>query len=289
MRDTRQQTLGFGLIAAGIAAAAGFIGTTGAVRRRRTHATDGEVRRRVPHSATPDTTRGRVVERAMLIGKWWVQGPATTIAAAALWRSGHRRAASALTLASASSALFAEGIDRTIFHRQPPPGHPKPDNPSYPSGHVTQLAAISLTAGYVLMREEIAPAAVTMPLAVGVPLVSSGLRMYQDRHWSSDIVGGWLAGLALASWSMAAYELVPERRLAEISNVVGERAHGLGRTVSRGATNVARESRRGARRAERVVTHAVERAADTVGRGIGRRSPGVLDIVKAFVEDVLVR
>jgi hypothetical protein len=33
----------------------------------------------------------------------------------------------------------------------------------------------------------------------------------------------------------------------------------------------------------------VERAADTVGRGIGRRSPGVLDIVKAFVEDVLVR
>ena len=283
MRHSRQQSLGITLLAAGVVAAAGFIGTTEVVRRRRVHRHDARVRRKLPHSATPDTTRGRVVEKAMLIGKWWVQGPLATFGAAALWRNGRRRAASALVLASASSALAAEGLDKTLFRREPPPGHPKPDNPSYPSGHVMQLAAVSLTAGYVLMREELAPAAVTMPLAVGLPLVASGLRLYQDRHWTSDVVGGWLAGMALAAWSASAYELVPERRLAELSAAASDRAREVGRAVSRRAESVGRGVSRSAHRAEKVVTRTVERAADTV------RKPGLLDIARAFVEDVFTR
>lgn len=273
MRDTRQQTLGFTLLAAGVAAAAGFIGTAELVRRRATHATDHKVRRKVPHHATVETPEGRVIERAQKLGKWWMQVPISALASAVLWRSGHRRAGAAITLASASSALMANFFDEVLFHRPPPPGHPNPETPSFPSGHALQLAAVSLTAGYVLTRERLAPAAIAVPLALGIPLASSGTRLYQDRHWASDVLGGWVAAIALASWCSAGYELVPEARLAAMS-----------RTMTR-------QARRGAQVAERTVTRTVERAADRV-RELpmpGRRTRGLMDIVKLIAEDVFAR
>jgi undecaprenyl-diphosphatase len=285
MRDTRNQTLGLTLLAAGAAAAAGFIGTAHVVRGRRTQLADLKVRERVPHDATHDTPHGRAIETAQKVGKWWIHTPLTAAAAALLWRQGHRRAAGALSLASASSAIAAQLFDAAIFRRQPPPGHPDAETPSFPSGHAMQLAAVSLTAGYVLMREELAPAAIAMPLAFGVPLASSGMRLYQDRHWGSDVLGGWLAGLALATWSSAAYELVPEQRLADFSDAVGERARA---STQQGARVVARGTERAARAArttEKAVARTMERAADLVTR----RKPGVMDIVRAFAEDVFLR
>ena len=204
MRDTRNQTLGLTLLAAGTAAAAAFIGTAHVVRTQRAHPADRKLRRKLPHDATVETPRGRAIEKAQKVGKWWMQTPLTSVAAALLWRTGHGRAASALTIASAASGLAAKGFDARIFRRPPPPGHPNPNTPSFPSGHAMQLAAVSLTAGYVLMREKIAPAAIAMPLAFGLPLASSGARLYQDRHWASDVLGGWLVGIALATWSAAA-------------------------------------------------------------------------------------
>ena len=294
--DNRNQTLGLTLLAAGAAAAAGFIGTAHVVRRRGTQLTDHKVRGRVPHDATIDTPHGRAIEQVQKVGKWWVQAPLSAIAAAALWRTGHRRAAGAVALASASSALTSELFDKAIFRRRPPPGHPKQTTPSFPSGHAMQLAAVSLTAGYVVMRERLAPAAIAMPLAMGFPLASSGMRLYQDRHWASDVLGGWLAGLALATWSSAAYELVPEEGLADFSDAVSERVRdgvrGMRRGATRGARVVGRKGRRVARATEQVVSRTVERGADLPKRmreALPRRAPGLLDIAKAFVEDVVLR
>jgi membrane-associated phospholipid phosphatase len=287
MRDTRNQTLGLTLLAAGTAAAAAFIGTAHVVRTRRAHPVDRKVRRKVPHGATKETPHGRAIERVQKLGKWWMQGPMTAVAAAALVRTGHGRAASALTLASASSGIAQKLFDDHVFRRQPPPGHPKQGTPSFPSGHAIQLAAVSLTAGYVLMREKIAPAAIAMPLAVGLPMLSSGARLYQDRHWASDVIGGWLVGIALASWSSAAYELLPDQGLSALTGATQGRVGPLAREVARGSRPGARVVARGAARvAEKVVSRAVARAADMLP---ARRKPGFLDIARAFAEDVLSR
>lgn len=298
MRDTRNQTLGLTLLAAGTAAAAAFIGTAHVVRTQRAHPADRKLRRKVPHDATVDTPHGRVIETAQKIGKWYLQAPLTAVAAAMLVRTGHSRAAAALGIASAASGLANKAFDANIFRRQPPPGHPNPDTPSFPSGHAMQLAAVSLTAGYVLMREKIAPAAIAMPLAFGIPLASSGARLYQDRHWASDVLGGWLVGIALAAWSSAAYEMLPEQRLAQVSRVLGAGAGtavpGAGRGARLGARVVARAVGRGAaraaRRADHPVARAVARAADLVpAKPSMRRKPGLMDIARAFAEDVLSR
>jgi membrane-associated phospholipid phosphatase len=209
MRNDNRHTLGLTLLAAGAAAAVGFVATTRAVRAQRTREVDKAMRRRVPHGATMDTPHGRGVEQAQKVGKWWVQSPLAVAASAMLWRAGHRRAAGAVAFASVSGALVAEGLDKALFRRHPPPGHPKPDTPSYPSGHAIQLAAASLTLGWVVTRERLAPAAVAMPLAIGFPLASTAGRIWQDRHWASDVFGGWLAALALASLSTSAYEMLP--------------------------------------------------------------------------------
>lgn len=269
MRDTR--SLGIALLAAGAAAAAGFVGTTVAVTTRRTVGPDRAVRRKVPHDATMDTPHGRAIETVQKLGKWWAHGPLAATAAALLWRGGRRRGATAVALASASSALAAQAFNRVGFAVAPPPGHPNPDNPSYPSGHAMQLAALSLTAGWVVSRERLAPAAVAMPLAVALPMASSAGRFWQDRHWASDVLGGWLAGLALASWSMAGYELLDERRLARLER----RAARAARTAP-------------VRTVERAMRRTVHRAADArdaVGHGI---QTGILGLAQRVMGQFLV-
>ena len=214
MRHDNRHTLALTLLAAGAAAAVGFVATTRAVRAQRTRRVDKAVRRNVPHGATMDTPRGRGIEQAQKVGKWWVQSPLAIAASAMLWRAGRRRAAGAVAFASISGAVVAEGLEKALFRRHPPPGHPKPGTPSYPSGHAIQLAAASLTLGWVVTRERLAPAAIAMPLAIGFPLASTAGRIWQDRHWASDVFGGWLAALALASLSTSAYEMLPRERPA---------------------------------------------------------------------------
>lgn len=280
------------LVAAGLAAAAGFVATAQAVRRRKPHAADEKLRRRLPHDATIETPHGRAIEQVQKLGKWYLQGPLTAAAAAVLWRGGHRRAASALAIASASGGLAANLFDEVIFHRPPPPGHPAPDTPSFPSGHAIQLAAVSLTAGYVLMRERLAPAAIAMPLAIGIPLVSSGGRLYQDRHWASDLLGGWLAGIALASWSMGAYEFLDERALARTARrtrkAVERGARATAHAAAEAATTTAAGARTTRRVAERAVARTVERAADArdaAGQGV---KTGLLGLAQRVMGQFLV-
>src|SRR5690349_17613887 len=140
MTDNRNQTLGLTLLAAGVAAAAGFVGTAHAVRTREAHAKGRKLRRPVRHDATIDTPPGRAIENVQKVGKWWVQVPLTAVAAGVLWRAGYGRGAAAVALASASSAATAELMEKVIFRRTPPPGHPKQSTPSFPSGHALQLA-----------------------------------------------------------------------------------------------------------------------------------------------------
>jgi membrane-associated phospholipid phosphatase len=61
-----------------------------------------------------------------------------------------------------------------------------------------------LTIAYVLASEDLASAPVCMLLGAW-PLVVGLSRVYRDRHWMSDILGGWAAGIGVAALSVLLY------------------------------------------------------------------------------------
>lgn len=83
-------------------------------------------------------------------------------------------------------------------------GKPKP---SFPSDHAMAATAELLVPAYILVREELlTPAALA---AIVVIPVGAGLnRLVRDRHWASDVVAGWTAGVIIASVCCLVSELV---------------------------------------------------------------------------------
>ena len=82
---------------------------------------------------------------------------------------------------------------------------------SFPSGHASGTAAISLFFAYVAMRSRVHPrlfvgGAILLTLLVGIS------RVYLDEHWSSDVAGGWMVGAACAAAVSALYEFILRHR-----------------------------------------------------------------------------
>jgi undecaprenyl-diphosphatase len=78
--------------------------------------------------------------------------------------------------------------------------------PAYPSGHTADATAVLLTAAYLLVREDVIPAAVALPIAAALALGTGVSRVILGWHWGSDVVGGWLAGIAVAAGGARIYE-----------------------------------------------------------------------------------
>jgi hypothetical protein len=76
----------------------------------------------------------------------------------------------------------------------------------FPSGHTFGPGTVALTAAYVLAREGLAPAAAALPTALALPLITAGGKLIEQKHWASDVAGGYLGALALAGAGAAAYE-----------------------------------------------------------------------------------
>jgi membrane-associated phospholipid phosphatase len=144
------------------------------------------------------------------LGKPWVHGPVTALLAA-YTRPRSRAGAVAIVLSSGASAAVSHLFESSFPHRPAPPGKRKNrSEPSFPSGHSLETAATALTTAYVLAREGRADAWFTVPVSVIVPAISGAGRLVLDRHWTTDVVGGWLAGTAIAACCAAAYELMPD-------------------------------------------------------------------------------
>jgi undecaprenyl-diphosphatase len=60
----------------------------------------------------------------------------------------------------------------------------------------------------VLIREG-ASAGVVVPLAVALPIASGLTKLYLDKHWLTDVLGGYLLGATIAASAAAGYELGP--------------------------------------------------------------------------------
>ncbi len=200
----RSRVLGLTLLGVGGVAAAGFTLLARAVVRRETSHADGRVRRRLPKR------RRRATKKAATaigpLGKEWAHAPIALAVSAYAWRRGAGVAAIAVPLASAAGTGLSRTFDRYMPHRSPPPGRHAPTTPSFPSGHSLETMAVGVTSAYVLAREGILPVAAAAPIALVVPVVSGLGRMYLDRHWGTDVVAGWLAGVALAAGCASLYE-----------------------------------------------------------------------------------
>ncbi|HZH18396.1 MAG TPA: phosphatase PAP2 family protein [Archangium sp.] len=144
-------------------------------------------------------------------GKWYVLVPASMAASALLARARGVAAAVPVALSALLGAAVAEGTEKWLPSRPPPPGRNDPDEPSFPSGHTLQPTAVSLTAAYVLSREGLVPPRVAAPVALAVPLVFGLIQLPGDRHWLSDVAGGWLAGLTIAATCAALYDVLARR------------------------------------------------------------------------------
>jgi membrane-associated phospholipid phosphatase len=201
--------LPFALIGAGITAAAGFALIARAVDRHETRSVDGRARKRFPKRRRPITRQ--LATAIGPLGKWWGQMPIAAAASALAWRDGGPAAGAPIAAASATAATLAWALERWMPQREPPPGRHSPTEPAFPSGHALQTTAVAWTIAYVYLREHEGRAGALLPFAVLVPLASGLAKMYLDRHWLTDVLGGYVAGAAIAAPAAAAYEIARPR------------------------------------------------------------------------------
>jgi membrane-associated phospholipid phosphatase len=137
-------------------------------------------------------------------------------AAAFLWYQHRRRVAAGVLVAPVGAvALFS--VIKRIYARPRPLGLGGRVDSSYsfPSGHATASAAVCCTLAYVLWREGSIRGRTALALAIVLPLLIGGSRLYLNVHWATDVLGGWCAGLLVAVLSSALYDRYRRRRAAD--------------------------------------------------------------------------
>ncbi|HEX9985836.1 MAG TPA: phosphatase PAP2 family protein [Thermoanaerobaculia bacterium] len=193
-----------------------FVMVARAVARRKTAPIDLQVHEQTAVGSGHPVREA--AEAASPIGKWWTYVPAAVLTAGCVAggpacvrdRPSRFYGAASIIAAAAAAALINKRLDN-LPQPPAPPGRSSPTHPVFPSGHAFGTASVALTAAYVLSREELVAAAIAFPLAMVVPVASAAGRLLEEKHWLSDIVGGYLAAITLASVAVAAYEAARER------------------------------------------------------------------------------
>ncbi len=194
-------------VEAGLAAAAATIVVAVATRTRRVQQLDDALERAVGRVRPRLASAARV---ASLPGERFVHpsiGAAACLAVLAC-RGGRRRRV-LIPLASASlGAIVAHHAIKAVYRR------PRPRialrrgkmEAAYPSGHTADSTAVLLTVAYVLVREDLVPAGVALPAALTLSLATGASRVALGWHWGTDVMGGWLTGIAVAACSTTLYD-----------------------------------------------------------------------------------
>jgi len=78
--------------------------------------------------------------------------------------------------------------------------------PAFPSGHTADATAVLLTSAWLMVREGLLPPGFAWPVAVVVSVVTGISRVALGWHWGSDVLGGWLTGIAVAAECALLYE-----------------------------------------------------------------------------------
>jgi membrane-associated phospholipid phosphatase len=132
-------------------------------------------------------------------------------AALVWWLRDDGRSDAALSVGFTPLVAAALGQSFTTFleQRNPPDTGDAPNGevrePSFPSGHTTGVTAEALGIAWILSREKLATPGIIAGL-VAWPLLVGVTRVYRDRHWISDVLGGWVAGAGVAALAALIYE-----------------------------------------------------------------------------------
>jgi len=153
-----------------------------------------------------------MVVLAIVAGLWFYQ------------RHGHRKAG-VFVAAPAVGGLFS-GVVKHLYGRARPPGGVLLNERTYsfPSGHALTSAAVMVTLSYVMAREKLISWPTAVIIGGGVPLLVGLTRLYLDVHWTTDVVGGWTAGLFIASLSAALYEYLRREAPSPAEDAAAEAA-----------------------------------------------------------------
>ena len=219
----------FALAGIALSAIAGFSGLTARVAHNQHFFKDYRRQRKIPTLSGPGRTAANLIGYA---GKDVGVLPLGTAVAGGLLKKGNRTGAAAVMGAVTSSVVLAHLFDRVLPHRTPPPGRREPFNPSFPSGHALRTSSLILTASYVLARETKLDAKIIGGSALALAAATGVDRVLLDRHWTTDVVAGWLGGLALAAIAGAGYE-VSTRKYPRINRSPSARAPRSRPTTSR--------------------------------------------------------
>ncbi|HEX2722549.1 MAG TPA: phosphatase PAP2 family protein [Gemmatimonadaceae bacterium] len=194
----------------GIAAvsAAAFAVLSSKTREPRNVLGDLKLRNRLP--AYSRGTKEAVTPFGYL-GKEWSVLSAAGLLGTKLAIDGSIPGAAAVVASTLGGIAASHIFDAVLPQRTPPPGRRAPFDPHFPSGHALHSASLIGTSAWVLSREGkgdrriIVAAAAALTAALGVD------RLLQDRHWSSDVAGGWLAALTITALASAGYEVAMKR------------------------------------------------------------------------------
>jgi membrane-associated phospholipid phosphatase len=103
------------------------------------------------------------------------------------------------------SAEFVDVLKESFGVARPPDPEGNSRSLSFPSGHVTGMAAMAILLSYVAWRRKVATRLVIAASALMVILMALS-RIYLDRHWASDTLGGVLIGTTVGLTCAALYE-----------------------------------------------------------------------------------
>ena len=163
-----------------------------------------------------DWVRGRrssavrtTLHAASVMGSVAVYAPATLVAAGLVARRRGARQAIPIVVAVGGAAAMSHLVKRAVQRPRPPSRDRTADeHPSFPSGHTTRATAAAFTIAYALVREGVLPQAVAVPVSFAVAALVGASRTWSDKHWTTDVVGGWALGTASAAGAALWYESV---------------------------------------------------------------------------------
>lgn len=126
------------------------------------------------------------------------------------WRS---RTPLVLMLIAAAGSLAMTVTGKELIGRARPPRSlavpPFESSPSFPSGHTLNATVLTGIAVYLVLRRLDRKRARSATILAGVAfVVSMGLsRVFLGHHWLTDVVAGWLLGLAWVAVVVTAHRL----------------------------------------------------------------------------------
>ena len=126
------------------------------------------------------------------------------------WRS---RTPLILMIMAVAGSLLITLVGKAVVGRNRPPladaVPPHESSPSFPSGHALNSTVIAGMVAYLLLRRWSSMLARVLTVVVALAwAISIGLsRVFLGHHWLTDVMFGWLVGLAWLSVMITAHRL----------------------------------------------------------------------------------